>query len=136
MSSSKHRNRGQDARPEKNYLRPEQKIRLASLALRVGLAFVFLYAATEALLHPEAWIGYIPHSISNIVDAKVMLDSISAAQFILAAWLLWGRFSRYAGLLAVVLLGGITLSNLGALLITFRDIGLIGAALAVSVLDC
>ncbi|HSX33285.1 MAG TPA: hypothetical protein VLF91_03040 [Candidatus Saccharimonadales bacterium] len=113
----------------------DDKIRYASLVLRVGLAFVFLYAAISALLHPLVWIGYVPNMVAKVVDPKAVLNLMSVIQIGVAAWLIFGKAVRYAGALAVLLLGGIILGNLNNLVITFRDIGLLLAAIAVVLLD-
>ena len=34
--------------------------KLAQALLRIGLAFVFLYAAISSLMHPDEWVGYLP----------------------------------------------------------------------------
>jgi len=113
----------------------EQKMRFASLSLRLGLAFVFLYAGISALRSPAAWIAYVPNFIANIFDAKAVLDLISVAQIVLAVWLAWGKWACYAGALAFALLAGISFTNLSSFVITFRDAGLALAAIAVTLLD-
>ncbi len=113
---------------------PAQKIQYASLALRVGLAFVFLYAAISAFRTPAAWLGYIPSIIADRIDPQSVLYVMAAMQTLLAIWLLWGKWLCYSGAAAVLLLGGIVVSNMASLTITFRDVGLLFAAAAVTVL--
>jgi hypothetical protein len=103
---------------------------LASLLLRLGLAFVFAYAAIDSLVHPNDWVGYMPHIADKIVSPFVMLKIVSVYQLALVAWLLIGRYARYAGLLSALTLAGITVVNLGVFGITFRDVGLTLAAVA------
>lgn len=102
----------------------------ASLLLRLGLAFVFAYAAIDSLVHPNDWVGYMPHIADKIVSPFTVLTIVSVYQLVLAAWLLVGRYARYAGLLSALTLAGITAVNLGVFGITFRDVGLTLAAVA------
>ena len=105
-------------------------IQAVSLLLRVGLAACFLYAAIGAFRQPEAWISFVPHFTTNFVSAKTALDLISVFQILVAGWLLTGKHLRLAALASIALLTGIVAFNLNALLITFRDIGLLFMALA------
>lgn len=106
-----------------------------ALLLRVGLAVVFIYAAVSATRSPQDWVGYLPHFATAIIAAGSLLKIFSVAEFGLALWLLSGKYVRYAGLLAFLLLAGIILSNLTLLPISFRDIGLAFAALALAATD-
>lgn len=103
---------------------------IASVLIRVGLASVFAYAAIDAFREPNAWISFVPEFTTKFVKAKVSLDAISVVQLVLAAWLLWGKYIKYAVALAVALLGGILIFNGSTFLVTFRDIGLITASIA------
>jgi len=103
---------------------------VASLLLRLGLAFVFLYAGISAFRQPEAWISFIPSFTTKFVAAKTSLDLISAMQIVLAVWLLSGVYIRYAALLATAFVVGLIAFNLNTLLITFRDVAIAAASLA------
>ena len=103
---------------------------VASLLIRIGLAGVFTYAAISAFRTPTAWISYIPAFTTKLVSAKLSLDIISVFQLLLAIALLTGKYLKYTALIAALLLGGIMVTNLNTLLITFRDFGLVLAALA------
>jgi uncharacterized membrane protein YphA (DoxX/SURF4 family) len=107
----------------------------ASLILRVGLAFTFAYAAIGAFRSPEAWISYVPGFISNVVSAKLALDLISVSQIVLAIWLLTGIYVSLAALVSIGFLAGIIIFNPATFLITFRDVALIAASLALISLD-
>ena len=106
----------------------------ASLLLRVGLASVWLYAAVAATLAPTDWIGFIPLFVTGIVPAKLALMGFSLLEAVLGGWLLLGWKPRYAALLSALMVAGIFLSNLSALIVTFRDIAIFFAALALAVL--
>jgi len=103
---------------------------LVALLLRLGLAFVFAYAAIDSLIHPNDWIGYMPHMLTGFIKADLLLKIVSIYQLILVGWLLTGRYIRYAAILCALTLAGITATNLGVFAITFRDVGLLAAALA------
>ena len=106
---------------------------LAPLLLRIGLATVFLFAAISSFLSPSDWIGYLPKFARDIVSANILLPIFSIGEVVLAAWLLSGVYVRFAALVCVAMLGGIVLANFSLLPISFRDIGLLFAALALAV---
>ncbi len=105
------------------------------LLLRVGLAIVFLYAAISSTVQPSDWIGYLPSILTDHFSATVLLKVFSVYELLLAAWLLSGVYVRYGALLCAVTLGGIVASNFSLLPISFRDIGLMFAALALAFSD-
>lgn len=102
--------------------------------LRIGLATMFLYAAISSFLQPTEWLGYLPGFVSSMFDGELVLKLFSVVEIALAVWLLSGVYTRYAALLAAVMLIGITVSNFSLLAISFRDIGLAFAALALALL--
>lgn len=109
-----------------------QDKQLAPLLLRVGLATVFLYAAVSSLVSPREWIGYLPPVLTSHISGFTLLKFFSVYEFALAAWLLSGVYARYAGLLCAATLAGIVVSNFSLFAISFRDIGLVFAALALA----
>jgi len=115
-----------------NYL--GEQSRFMSLFLRIGLAIVFLYAAISSFISPNDWVGYLPGFVRNILPETVVLGIFSVIELSLAAWLLSGVYVRFAALLCVIMLLGIVVSNFSLLPISFRDIGLIFAALALMVI--
>lgn len=104
----------------------------ATAILRGGLIFVFAYAGAAALLEPANWIGYVPPGVKNIMgDYTTALLAIHAVfELALAVWLIWGKWLKYAALVAFLDLATITVFNLSLLDIIFRDVGLAFAALA------
>lgn len=74
--------------------------------------------------------GYFPQLLRNIVPPEVLLPIFSTYELLLAAWLLSGLYTKYAALLSAATLAGIVVSNFQLFVITFRDIALICAALA------
>lgn len=101
-----------------------------SFILRIALAFVFLYAALSSFASPNDWIGYMPRFMRGIVPDQLLLAGFSVFEIVLSGWLLSGLYVRYAALLAAAMLAGIVALNPALLPITFRDIGLFIAALA------
>ena len=108
---------------------------LAKLFLRIGLAFVFLYAAIAAFLSPNNWVGFLPVWLENIAPRETLLTLFSSFEIILAAWLLWGKHLFYAAALSTLTILGIIITSLNLLDITFRDVGLLFAGLALIMLS-
>jgi uncharacterized membrane protein YphA (DoxX/SURF4 family) len=100
--------------------------------LRLGLAFVFAYAGVSSLQQPLEWVGYLPSFMTQLIDAMLLIKLLAVYELLLAAWLLSARFTRYAALLSAATLAGILVANIGQLIITFRDVGLVLMALALA----
>ncbi|HKU18796.1 MAG TPA: MauE/DoxX family redox-associated membrane protein [Candidatus Saccharimonadales bacterium] len=103
--------------------------------LRLGLGFVFLYAGVSSLQHPLVWVGFIPNALTHAVAATTALKILAVAQLLLAAWLCSGKWTRYAAVVAVLMLAGIVVANMANLITTFRDVGLAAAAVALFFLE-
>ena len=105
----------------------------AALLLRVGLGFVLLYAAVGSFVEPLNWIGFFPAFLFRLgIPEELVLGGFSLYEAALGLWLLWGKKVVYPALLSALIFGGITLFNLGAMDIVFRDAGLFFAALALA----
>lgn len=106
----------------------------AKLFLKLGLAFVFLYAGISALISPADWIGFIPDWLPTIIPKETMLMLHAIFEVGLGIWLLssWKGFFA-AGIAALDLLM-ITIMNFSILSVVFRDVGLIFAASALAAL--
>jgi len=107
-----------------------RSINKTSLLLRLGLATMFLYAATSSFLAPDEWVGYFPQFMRDIVPAETLLPIFSIYELLLAFWLLSGVYVKYAALLCAATLTGIVAANFQLFVVTFRDMALIFAALA------
>ncbi len=105
------------------------------LFLRIGLGFVFIFASISAFLSPQAWIGYVPSFIGNFITRAYFLSVHDVINIALGIWLLSGKKTFYAAVVSCLALAGIILTNLGSFLITFRDIGLFFAAVALAVMS-
>ena len=109
--------------------------RLASFFIRLGIAFAFVYAAISAFITPENWIGFMPSWISAIpVDQFLILQIFSGVEILLGLWLITGKKLFYSAIVSAVFLAGITIVNIGALDIVFRDITIFLAAIALAIL--
>lgn len=104
----------------------------SQLLLRIGIAVVFLYAAISAFIDPNEWIGFLPPLITENFKAETVLHIFSVIELVLAAWLLSGAYVRWAALFAAAMLSGIVVSNFSIFQISFRDIAIIFAALALA----
>lgn len=109
-----------------------QSAKLTPLLLRVGLSIIFLYASISSLKNPQDWVGYLPQFLRDAFDETALLHVFSMYELLLAVWLLSGKYVRYAALLCAATLLGIVASNFSIFAITFRDIALIFAALALA----
>lgn len=104
----------------------------SQLLLRLGLAFVFLYAGVSIFLEPISWIGFVPSWIENFgLSRTVALYAHALGDIFVGFWLLSGRLRFWAGISSFLFLFLIiVLNGTPLLLITFRDIGLAFSALA------
>src|SRR3989344_2990800 len=102
----------------------------AQLLLRVGLAFIFIFAAVSSYLQPLNWIGFFPEFLRSLIPQSILLSGFSLFELAVGLWLLSGKNMFPAAFLAALSLLGVVLFNLGSLDILFRDIGLFFAALA------
>jgi len=109
--------------------------RLAAISLRMGLAIIFMYAAIASFANPNDWVGYLPTVLTDHVAATTLLKFFSVYELLLAAWLLSGVYVRYVAALCAATLAGIVVGNFNLFAITFRDIALIFAAIALFFLD-
>jgi len=98
--------------------------------LAYGLAFVFAYAGVESLRNPDGWVGFVPNALTHIAAATTILKVTAIVEIVLAAWLATLQWVKYAGVIAALMLAGIIVGNPHAWDITFRDVGLLLAALA------
>lgn len=110
-----------------------KKSELTPLLLRCGLALLFLYASISALKNPQDWVGYLPRFARTLVpgmNTTTLLHVFSVYELALALWLLSGKYVKAAALVTVATLSGIVVFNFTLFAITFRDMALAVAALA------
>ncbi len=109
--------------------------KIASWCLRVGIAFTFLYAAIDGFINPDAWIGFLPPLMTKIIPGATLLPMFGIYEIILGLWLLSGWKSFYPALLSATTMAGIIFSDFSVFLITFRDVAILGASLALAALS-
>lgn len=109
-------------------------MKLVSFLLRTGLAVVFLYAAIASFLSPDSWVGFFPMWLRDVLPEAFLLTAFSLYECVLGLWLISGWRPIPAALLAAFTLLGVVIVNIGAFDIVFRDVALVGMALALAVL--
>lgn len=105
--------------------------------LRAGLGLMYLYSGYDLIANPFHWYGFVPRWFSQAVSPVLPLEQYLRLQgagevalgFLLLAWFLPPMLTRLAAAAAAVEMAGILLL-VGIDPITFRDIGLLGAAVA------
>lgn len=106
----------------------------AAYVLRMSLSVAFLYAMVSSFLQPAVWITFIPSFMSNIFPADILLTTFSIFQLILAVWLMSNYRPYFAATVSALTLFLITLANISALDLVFRDITIAMAAIALMIL--
>lgn len=112
--------------------------------LRSGLGFMFLYSGFDIFMHPTGWywaIRPLPQFIQNIITSTVGIDMFLKIQalgelttaFLLLAWFLPNMFLKIGAVISTIEMAAILLL-VGLDAVTFRDIGLLGAGLALCVI--
>lgn len=108
--------------------------KFAELALRIGVAFSFLYPPIDALSNPDSWVGYFPPFLLNSgIPAEVLLHSFGVVEVAIALWLLSGWRILWPAALATVMLVAIVAFNPTQFEVLFRDLSIAAAALALAI---
>lgn len=116
----------------------------AEWPLRFGLGAMYLYSGIDLIRHPTAWhwaVRPLPMVIQNFINTQIGINQYLVLQgigelalaFFLIAWFLPRAFSFIAALLTVIEMT-LIIVLVGVDAVTFRDIGLLGAALALVVI--
>ncbi|MDO8509202.1 MAG: hypothetical protein Q7S27_05980 [Nanoarchaeota archaeon] len=108
---------------------------LAIFFIRIGLAFVFLYAGIGIITNPDSWIGFVPKIVSKFMSTYVVLYSHAILDIILGVWLIYGKRVFYASILCSLNLLSIIIFNAGSMDIIFRDISILFSSLALGILS-
>jgi hypothetical protein len=119
----------------------------AECTLRLGFGIMYLYSGFDLLQHPTAWHWAIPYWMRQMVISVIPLNTYlrvhGAIELILAAcllaWFLKPRIVKYVAAIAALEMAGIlflTFVPFSAqnFLVTFRDIGLLGGLIALSLI--
>ena len=111
------------------------KISLSKWYLRIGLAFVFLYASVEIYLHPQNFLKYTPPFITNLINIDAFLLIFGVVEVLVGFWLLTGWKGKYPALLTVLMMAGIVVCNMEHFQVLFRNIAIATAGLALIALE-
>ncbi len=100
------------------------------LFLRLGLGLTFLWIGIDILRHPELWIGYAPAKVPLGLTRETALQASGFFDVVVGLALTVPVLPKLMGALAAAhLLAIIVTQGIDAVLI--RDVGLLGAALAI-----
>lgn len=110
--------------------------------MRLGLGLMYAYSGYSIFQHPEKWewaVASLPPFLGGIITNRIGVDNYLKMQglgelllaFIFIAWFIPRRIVKWAAVLAVLEMAAI-LWIVGVDTVTFRDIGLLGAALALA----
>lgn len=105
--------------------------------LRLSLGLMYLYSGVDLVLRPDAWEGFVPEWLyqwlgsSHRVFLFLQLQGVGelVLAFLFLAWFLGDKILRFAGALCAIEMA-LILVVIGIDNVTFRDIGLLGAGLA------
>ncbi|MDP3770558.1 MAG: hypothetical protein Q8R40_06515 [bacterium] len=110
-------------------------------ALRLGLGLMYLYSGYDLIVKPSHWYGFVPQWFSQMVTQTTSVENYLRIQgmgegligVLFLAWFLPRYAVRTACLVTILEMSMISLF-VGIDPITFRDIGLLGAALALFIM--
>jgi uncharacterized membrane protein YphA (DoxX/SURF4 family) len=107
--------------------------RLSSLLIRLGLAFVFLYAAVFMTFAPEKYIVYFPDFMRELVPGYTLLHVFAAFEVILSVFLIIGKFTFVTAIISFLTMLALTVVNLDMFSVLFRNVSIILSALALAI---
>lgn len=107
------------------------------IALRLGLGLMYFYSGYDFLVHPEHWQSFVPQWFIKLIAPVMTLETHLMVQGIVElaigvvflAWFMPKKLVKCAAFISTVELF-LILMLVGVDLITFRDIGLVAASLA------
>lgn len=124
-----------------NYLRKALENLNPAWPLRLGLGLMYLYSGFDLFYHPEYWEGFLPawmeRGLLQITSVDAYLRMQGLGEFIIGLlFLVWfsGKWGVRAASILAALEMALILLLVGVDRITFRDIGLLGAALAILII--
>ena len=115
----------------------KQVLSSPQIPLRAGLAFTYLYSGLGLVTKPENWYGFAPTWFVDLVENFISINTFLRVQgvaelilgILLLSWFLKPKFIFIVAILGTLQILSIIIFA-GIDLITFRDIGLLGAWLA------
>ena len=113
----------------------QTNINIARWLLRIGLAFVYSYAAIEIKFNPGNFLKYTPGIIETIMPIHWFLVAFSLFEILLSIWLISGKHTKYPALISFLLMAGIIIPNMTYFAVLFRNVAIALASLALFFLD-
>ena len=112
------------------------------VALRAGLGLMYIYSGYDLFMYPQHWYGFLPSWLSRLayqigsVDAYLKFQGAGECLMgvIFLMWFIKGKTLAVTAVLATLEMG-LILIWVGIDPITFRDIGLLGASVAVLIMS-
>ena len=104
-----------------------------ALLLRLGLAFVFVYAATASFADPDRFERYLPAMLAHPWVEHWCLPAFSTYELVLAVALATGHRLVLASSLAALTVAAITVVNPAEFDVLFRNVAITCAALSLAV---
>ena len=112
--------------------------------LRLGFGFMFLYSGIDLIRHPTGWywaVRPLPWFVQNIINMQIGIDRYLQMQglseiifaIVFLAWFLPAWIVKIVSILIAIEMAAILLL-VGVSGDTFRDIGLLGGAITLSLL--
>ena len=100
--------------------------------LRIGLSLVFLWFGVDQIIHPNAWLGFIPDWVVSLtsISAPTIVYLNGLFEIIFGTALLFGIFTRFVAFVLFLHMADITIM-VGLDSIGVRDFGLSIAMLVV-----
>ncbi|MES2087815.1 MAG: hypothetical protein V4467_02360 [Patescibacteria group bacterium] len=111
----------------------EGREKIAWLVLRIGVAFCFLYAGIGGFVNPQAWIGWFPKFMKDIIPGLLLLKMWGVYEIITALWILSGKYIFIPSLFATFSLAGLLVFNLGSMDVLFRDVTILFATATLAI---
>ena len=115
--------------------------------LRLGLGLMYIYSGYDLMIHPTAWHWALPYWLRGVITQFIPLEGYLRIQgaleigmaLVLLAWFLRSAVVKWVALLSVLEFAAILILAFAPFseanfLITFRDIGLLGASSALLIL--
>lgn len=112
-----------------------RKSTVAKWCLRLGLAFVFIYASVEIFISPERFLKYVPELMRTAIPADIFLPVFGVSELVLAAWLISGWKGAYPSMLSALMMVAIVACNMEHFQILFRNVAIGFGALALVFLE-
>ena len=112
-----------------------RKINWAKWLIRIGLAFVYGYAAVEMFVDPINFLRYVPPFMQEIMPIDLFLFAFGSFEIFFTLWLLSGIKTKYAGILSAFLMLSIILPNIQYFAVLFRNVAIGFASIALFVLE-